>query len=704
MTHRALHLIVAAPLSLSASLALAGCYDGASGTGDADEASGTAGESGGSGEVDGSGGEPAEPVVVDPEPLHRLNQLEYNNTVRDLLGVTLTPADNFPPDSATDGFDNLADGLTLTPTLMDLYALAARELAAAALTIVPRFSTNVGARAHAEATGQGGTAFDWGWSMPRGGGGALVFNLEVAQAEMVTWSILAGGDAFGEPVPEMGLQLDGVEIGHWVVTSLPTTPTVYTVATALPAGAHTVAITFPNGADQPAENIFNSLVVGYLQVVSDALAEPPGRALLYVCDPIEAIVPADCYRKIVTEFAARAWRRPLTPAEAAQVFALWQQLSVAEGPEMAVQLVVRALLLSAKFLYRPSLAGAPGADTPDGLAPLDDHALASRLSYFVWSSMPDEELTTAAAAGLLRTEDGLRAQVQRMLTDPKADGLRRGFASQWLATRAFARHVPDPATFPTFDEPLRAAMIGETELLFTDFLTNKLPVSEMFEPSFGFLNDRLAAHYGMAPPGTADLRRVTLGEADRRGLTQLGAWLVATSASNRTSPVNRGRFILEQLLCTPIPPPPPDIPPLMPPAEGATIREILAKHRENEACAGCHNLLDPAGLGMEGYDGVGARRLLENGVPVDESGGIPTDVPFNGATELAALLADDPRFPECLTEKLFTYALGRKRAPGDWVFAAEISEALPDEGGSLDKMIELIALSPAFRMRPEKVE
>ena len=703
MTYPSPHLV------LAASLVLVGCYSGApEATAGSEEGSGTTAESGtadsGGGEV--GSGELGEEVVgpVTPEPLHRLNQLEYNNTVRDLLGVTLTPADNFPPDAATEGFDNLADGLTLTPTLMDLYSLAARELAGASLTIVPRYAANFAARAHAEATGQGGTAFDWGWSMLRGGGGALSFAIEVPQAETVTWTVVAGGDAFGEPTPEMGLLLDGVEIGHWVVTSLPTAPAPYSVATALAPGPHTVTVTFPNGADQPAENIFNSLVIGSLAITSDALTEPPGRALIYVCDPVEAVVPDDCYRTIVTNFAGRAWRRPLTDVEATQVFALWQQLSAAEGPEAAVMLTVRAMLLSAKFLYRPSLAGAPGPDTPQGLAPLDDYALASRLSYFIWSSMPDEELMTAAAAGLLRDEAGLREQVARMLVDPKADGLRRGFASQWLATRNFARHSPDAAAFPTFDEPLRAAMIAESELFFKEFLTNKLPVEKMFDPDFGFLNDRLAQHYGLPLPGTAEMRRVALARDQRRGLTLLGAWLTATSASNRTSPVNRGRFILEQMLCTPIPPPPPDIPPLMEPAEGDTIREILAKHRENAACAGCHNLLDPAGLGMEGYDGVGARRDLEYGVPVDESGAIPTDVPFVGATELAEILADDPRFAACLTDKLFTYALGRKKVPFDWPFAEEISEALPEQGGSLDKLIELIALSPAFRMRPEKVE
>ncbi|MBL9101429.1 MAG: DUF1592 domain-containing protein [Myxococcales bacterium] len=689
-------------LALAALLA-GGCYTGSASETGGDEASGTGDGSGtapGTGTASagdsGEGGEPIGEVI--PEPLHRLNRLEYNNTVRDLLAVTLTPADSFPPDNATHGFDNLAEGLTLTPSQMDLYAIAARELATAALTIVPRLAVHVGARAHAEATMQAGTAFDWGWSMPRGGGGALSFTVDAAQDETVTASILAGGDAFMVPTPEMGLVIDGVEVGHWQVTSLPTTPAVYTVKVPLTAGSHAVAITFPNGYDQPAENVFNSLVVGYLDVQSDALAVPPGRELVYVCDPIEAVDPDQCYRTIVGNFAARAWRRPLTKGEEASVFALWQQLAAAEGPENAVALVVRAMLLSAKFLYRQSLAAAP-FPADDEPVPLDDYALASRLSYFLWSSMPDDELFDAAAAGALATTEGLRAQVQRMLADPKADALRRGFASQWLSTRLLGLHGVDAATFPSFDEPLRQAMAAEAELFFADFLTNGRPIGEMMRPDFGYLNDRLALHYGMAPPGTDAPRRVTLTPDDRRGLMTQGAWLTAMSASNRTSPVNRGRWILEQLLCIEMPPPPPDIPPLMPPAEGATIREVLAEHRKQEVCAGCHNLLDPAGLGMEGYDGVGARRLLENGLPVDESGGIPPDQPFVGPDELAELLADDPRFVECLSEKLFTYAMGRGARGQDAPFRLQISEALPETGGSLDKLIELIALSPAFRMR-----
>ncbi len=692
-----------------AALCLGGCYQGTPGQGGDESSTGQATATTAATAANTAGEDTGEdaPREVVPEPLHRLNRLEYNNTVRDLLGTGLTPADSFPPDNVTLGFDNVAEGLTLTPSLMDLYATAARQLAAAALEIAPRYATRIGARGHATATGQAGNAFDWGWSMPRQGQG-LGFTLELPQDETITFSILAGGDAVGEPTPEMGLLVDGVEVGHWLVTSTPTSPVVYSVQLPLLAGSRAIVITFPNGADQPAENIFNSLVVGYLDLRSEATVVPAGRARIYICEPGQVADPDGCHRAIVTRFAARAWRRPLTTEESDAVFALWQQLRSTEGDAAAVSLVVRAMLMSAKFLYRPSLP-AEGASASDGLVPLGDHTLASRLSYFLWSSMPDDALFTAAASGALRTTTGLQQQVRRMLADPKAAGLRRGFASQWLATRALAQHAPDPGTYPNFDEALRAAMIAEAELFFGDFVSNGLPIGSMLDPDFGFVNNRLALHYGLSAPGSAELTRVDLDDDSRRGLVMQGAWLTANSASNRSSPVNRGRWILEQLLCITIPPPPPDIPPLMPPAEGQTAREMLAKHRENPACAGCHDLLDPAGLGMEEYDGIGAWRALENGQPVDVSGAVPGignagNKTFSGAAELATLLADDPRFVECLTEKLFTYSLGRARAGTDYPFRADIHEQLAGETGSLDQLIELIALSPAFRMRPEKVD
>jgi hypothetical protein len=644
-------------------------------------------------------------ATVVREPLHRLNRLEYNNTVRDLLGTSLTPADSFPPDSATDGFDNMADGLILTPSQFDLYHSAARDLASAALDDSPRYSARVGARSHAESTGQEGTPFDWGWSLPRYGSKALGFGtFETAEDEAVTISILAGGSAVGVATPEMGLVIDGVLVQSWVVTAAPSTPAVHTFATALAAGPHTITVTFPNGYDQPAENVYNTLVVGYVDVTSTLLVTPPGRGLVYVCDPSSAQDAEACYHDIVTTFAARAWRRPLTLGESAEVTALWESLRVEEGDEAAVRLVIRAMLESPRFLYRASFE-APGADGEVSPVMLDDFTLASRLSYFLWSSMPDAELFDAAASGALASDEGLRAEVQRMLADPKSSALREGFASQWLGTRTVSSVAPDPNVYPYFDEPLRAAMIGEAELFFDDYLHNGRPIGDMLEPDFGFLNDRLAQHYRLPLPGSDDLVRVPLGPDSRRGLVMQGAWLTATSASTRTSPVNRGRWVLEQLLCDTVPPPPPDVPPFQPSEAGATMRETLAEHRKNPACAGCHDLLDPAGLGMEELDGIGSLRTTENGLPVDTTGAIPEAGPYAGARELASLLRDDPRFPACVAEKLYVYASGRRQVAEDKHWIEEIAADLEVQGKSLDVLLELIVLSPGFRTQsPEGAE
>jgi hypothetical protein len=466
-----------------------------------------------------------------------------------------------------------------------------------------------------------------------------------------------------------------------------------------------VRVTFPNGEDQPAENVFNSLVVGYLGLESAQLFTPPGRAMVFVCEPSQQLQPRECYHEIVTRFAERAWRRPLTDEETAGVVALWEQLAVKENGDDAVMLVMRALLMSSKFLYRASLvAPSDELDEDADMVPLDDYVLASRLSYFLWSSMPDEELLTAAEDGELHDDDGMRTQVRRMLADPKADGLRKGFASQWLSTRMFAGHHPDPTLYPSFDAPLRAAMTAEAELFFVDFLHNERPIGDMMIAEFGYLNDRLAAHYGVTAPGSAEMIRVEIPEGGRRGLLNQGAWLTATSASTRTSPVNRGRWILDQLLCTVVPPPPPDIPPLEPPQPGETVRETLAKHRENPTCASCHDKLDPAGLGMEGFDPVGVVRTLENGVPIDVSGALPGDQPFEGVEELAAIMQGEPRFVSCVTDKLYGYALGRGIVPQDDVILDRIEDGLAAEGGSLDRLIELIAVSPGFRMRAREVE
>ena len=655
---------------------------------------------GGAGTGAGGGTGPgASSAPLASELLHRLNRLEYDNTVRELLGTSLTPASDFPPDSNLEGFDNLAEGLSLSPSLMDLYAGAARDLAEAALHVAPRYREYFEAKALGKAPGYG-----YGASAFTLADSVLTTKLTLAEAEKVTITVPAGGTASKAPQPIMSIQVDGAAPQTFTVEAPPSAPKPFGFTTDLAAGPHTVIVKCDNYVNMPGDNITNQLVVSSVEAKSEAQVVPASRAKIYSCEPAQSPDAEACYQRIVTGFAERAFRRPLTPSESESVLALWKKLRSHENDDEAVSLIVRALLVSPNFLYRPSfkLANVQSADT-HGLVPLDDYTIGSRLSYFLWSSMPDAVLFDAAKAGALQNDAGLSSAVKRMLADPRASALQESFAAQWLNARPLAQAAKDPAKYPDFDEPLRAAMIDEVKQFFGAFLRADLPVARMLDPGFGFVNDRLAKHYGLPLPGTDQLTRVTLPAGARGGLLFQGAWLTASSEANRTSPVKRGRFLLERILCRSVPPPPPDVPAFKDPEGEVTMRERLAEHRKSPACAGCHNLLDPVGLGLEELDGIGSLRTVEAGAPIDTSGGVPIDanavsagVPYNGGLELIARLKDDPRFARCLTQKLYGYALGRNLDSGDQPYW----EAVADAGSSqqtLNQLVSAIALSPAFR-------
>lgn len=668
------------------SAAAAASFGGSSGTGPA---------SGGTTAVNAS-------EQLAPELLHRLNRLEYNNTVRELLGTSLTPADTFPPDSNLDGFDNVAEGLSLSPALMDLYASAARDLVQAALQVTPRYREYFEAKALGKAPGYpyGASAFTLADS-------SLVAQLRLAQAEKVTILVPAGGTTSKAALPILSVQLDGEPARTFTVEALPSAPKLFSFTADLSAGSHTVTVKCDNYVNMPGDNITNQLVVSSIEVKSEAQVVPAARSKIYACEPAQAADADACYERIIRDFAERAFRRPLSAPESQSLLAHWEKLRLKETDDDALALVVRSLLVSPNFLYRPSftLDAALGADAR-GLVALDDYTIGSRLSYFLWSSMPDQALFDAAKAGSLQTEDGLTRAVTRMLADPRAGALKEGFAAQWLNGRQLALVSKDPMKYPDFDEPLQRAMAAEVNEFFGAFLSSDLPVRQMLDPGFGFVNDRLAKHYGLPLPGTEQLTRVSLPAGARGGLLFQGAWLTASSEANRTSPVKRGRFLLERILCRAVPPPPPDIPAFKEPEADVTMRERLAEHRKSAACAGCHNLLDPVGLGLEELDGIGSLRTEEAGAPIDTTGGVPpnadasaADLPYAGGLELVAKLKDDPRFTRCLTQKLYGYALGRSLVSGDQPYW----EALADAHGAattLPELIRSIALSPAFRRQP----
>ena len=418
--------------------------------------------------------------------------------------------------------------------------------------------------------------------------------------------------------------------------------------------------------------VYERLVTQALEEVLTAPTLDPRRAALIVCPPLPD--PADsCAQRIVSSFAERAWRRPLVDGELARHRELLGTSLGMGAPALeAIGTALRAVLLSPNFLFRIELDPGDG-----GVHPLSGHEIATRLSYSLWSSTPDSELLAAAETGALRDRVGVQRQIERMLKDQKAGALVTEFAGQWLGTRDIGAHDVDKAVYKSWDEGLRAAMKSETEALFKALLTENRPLREIFTADFTFVNDRLARHYMMPPVAGKELVRVSLDGTARRGLLTQGSILTLTSHPNRTSPVRRGIFVSEQLLCTKIADPPPGANMFEPGSGGAPLstREQLAKHRENVACAACHNIIDPIGLGLESYDGIGLYRSTENGRPVDTAGQLPDGRAFSGPLELAGILADDERFARCLVDRLMTFALGR-------AFTA------PDDGGWTDTIIK----------------
>ncbi|HYI02599.1 DUF1592 domain-containing protein [Hyalangium sp.] len=411
--------------------------------------------------------------------------------------------------------------------------------------------------------------------------------------------------------------------------------------------------------------------------------------------------PMPCARELLSRFARRAWRRPVMDSELERLLSLVTlSRQQGDGSEPGMKLALRAVLLSPHFLYRVELDPAPASPAPHRLTDLE---LAARLAYFLWSSTPDEPLQTLAEAGELHEPMVLEEQVRRMLADPKAQALVENFAGQWLYLRAVDAAAPDPALFPAFDESLRRAMRQETELFFREFLTSDRPLRNMLDADFTYVNDRLAAHYGLPLPGSDTPRRVSLeGHPERMGLFAHGSLLTVTSLPTRTSPVKRGVWVLEQLLCSAPPAPPPNVEGLPPPVDpSASLRQRMEQHRSDPVCAGCHHLMDPIGFGLENFDAIGRWRRTEegSGAPVDASGTLPGGTAFEGVTGLRPLLKEDARLGECITHQLLTYALGRGLTEADTCAVADITRQAEARGGRWQDLIIAITGSEPFTHR-----
>lgn len=661
--------------------ALSGCYQGLGLGGAGDDASDGGGSA--ASDDDGSGGVEVDPIGA--QPMHRLNRLEYDNTVRDLLGTELRPAQGFGPDPEANGFDNQAEQLGISAMLVDGYAAAARDAIADAIDLRPVYRVR---RSSTELGVVGGYAIGELWALS---GAAVDVTVDVpvdgeAQIVLSAGISVVGGAA----APEAVLELDGVGIATFAVQGSGAIPADHTFAVTLATGSHHIRVIPTNFVNSPEINVSNNVFVAGLRVESIATTYGPGRDRVFVCEPTGGLAES-CYHRILETFAYRAWRRPLRPAEKAELRQLFTTIRAGgETDDDALRLVMRAIMISPKFLYRVRTAV-----DDDGDGWLDDYVLASRLSYFLWSSMPDDRLFEMAEQGRLASDEGLSEAVTWMLADPKSQALVDGFAEQWLSTRYLAIAQPSPEVYPEFDAALRADMIAESKLFFADYLYNELPVGSMLLPDFAYRNDRLAAHYGLPPVAGPTLLREKADGHDRRGLLMLGAWLTAQSDAEHSSPIRRGRWLSDRLLCSPVPPPPAGL--VVNPLElddAASVREQLEMHRSDPQCATCHKLLDVLGIGFEAYDGI-ARPRPEPGI--DDLGELPDGTTFDGAEALARLYLDSDVFVGCLSQKLFVYAVGRGVELSEREALASIGAAAAARGDDLPALIDAIVHTPAFR-------
>ena len=668
--------------------------------------------------------------------VRRLNRAEYNNTVRDLLGVTFQPADDFPPDVPGHGFDNSAGTLSLSPLLVEKYLAAAEKVARTAVFgselmkpervahqpwfAADAFSKNMSVK------------FDYdesGMSLPN----ALhVVQRFAVDGEYRLRCILRGVRPIGSDPVELAFWIDGKRV-HETKVAVPTKRTAGRAPgevnglwaefrTPIRAGEHWLAVTILRmyeglppayNGPKPAKTqagitkATDAFFIMYLDVVGPyQQAKGPSKESLqklFGRDRFDSPRNAASARKILAKLAHRAYRRPVTDKEVKDLVEL---VTMAEEDgqsfEEGLCLAIQRMLVSPHFLFRVEKhpPGNRGEESPG----LSQHELATRLSYFLWSSMPDDELLRCADEQKLHQPEVLEAQVRRMLKDARASALVENFGGQWLRTRALESYIPDRTRFPEFTDYTRMSMKKETELFFEHILREDRPILDFLDANYTFLNQRLAEFYHFDGVKGHEFRKIDLTGTPRGGILTHASVLTVSSYPNRTSPVLRGKWILENLLNAPPPPPPPDVPSLNEQTVGKTVslREQLEKHRANATCASCHARMDPLGFALEHFDAIGRWREKDGTFPIETAGTLPDGRSFKDHAALRALLkADAATFTECLTAKMLTYALGRELERADRETVKAIAQKVARQQYRFSSLIREIVRSAPFQMQKE---
>ncbi len=661
-------------------------------------------------------------------PLHRLNRTEYQNAVRDLLALDVDAAALVPADDQSYGFDNIAGVLKVSPTLLERYMNAARHISRLAVGASPMAPAGETFRIVSDLS-----QYQHRDGLPFGtrGGLSVTYNFPRDGEYDIELELL---DLFaGAPIREphqLEVSVDGERVTLFRLAPVDpdndqgsaynTGPDELRVRVPLAAGPRTVTAAFIKKTDALAESVRQPfdrphgegdylLYQPHLGTVTitgpfnaTGIEETPARSRIFVCRPANAVEEAPCARQILSSLARRAYRRPVSGRDLAPLVAFYEQGRVAAGFEAGIERAIRALLVSPDFLFR--VVSDPAGVESGAPYRLNDLELASRISFFLWSSLPDDELLEVAERGGLQDPAVVEEQVRRMLADPRSEALAENFAGQWLRLRNISGALPSDVLFPDFGESLRQDFVRETELFFDSILREDRGVADLLTADHTFLNERLARHYGIPSVYGSDFRRVSLVDDNRRGLLGQGSILTVTSYGDRTSPVGRGKWVLENVLGTPPPPPPPNVPELEPAEDSGKVlamRERMEQHRENPVCASCHRVMDPLGLALENFDAIGRwRGHMPGGTAIDASGTMPDGTGFDGPAELRGLLVRDrEQFATVVTEKLLTYALGRGIEYYDAPAVRQIVRGSAADEYGLASLVVGVVRSTPFRMR-----
>ena len=625
-------------------------------------------------------------------PFMRLSRVEYARSIKDLLDLDVDIEAYLPPDTVSHGFDNVADAQTFSPSLLEGYMRAARKISVLALGDAAASPTQATYKVPRTANQYIHVP---GAPMGTRGGLSIVHNFPADATYTLKISLQASptGQLFGSTArnEQMEVSVNGerallIDVNPALDESKGNGMTITTDPITVKAGPQRLSVAFIQRRVGPVDDLISPIehtladsqigtspgITAYPHLRDVAILGPtkitgvsdtPSRRRILTCRPSTAADEAPCATKIVTALAKDAYRRPLTPADVSALMRFYtegRKTSFEEGVRTAIQ----AMLASPNFVFR--LEEAPASVKAGTNYRVSDVDLASRLSYFLWASAPDQALIRVAASGTLRQPAVLEQQVRRMLADSRADALSTRFAAQWLRLQDLEGMHPDALLYPQYDHTLGEAMRTETELFFGSIVREDRNVMDLLTADYTYLNDRLAAHYGVPNVAGPRFRRVQLVDANRRGLLGQGSILTLTSVADRTSPVLRGKWVMEVLLGTPPPPPPPNVPALNE-TKGdlggrlLTVRERMEEHRKNPACMSCHKVIDPLGLSLENFDVTGKWRIKDSGMPVDPASTLFDGTPLNGPTDLRnALVARKDTFQRTFTEYLMTYALGRR--------------------------------------------